>query len=251
MVERPATSLSEAEDLAKQLLAAAALQKHLLLGGTLVAEPRCDRHTLDAEAVDVIEKRRHLLRRLALKQGAVDGDPEALLLGHAHRIDSALEHAVLAHRGIVSLPVAVEVYGEGQVLGRCVVLDAFFQQERIGAQVDILLLAHEALDDLGHFLVKQRLAAGDGYDRGAALVDGVKGFLHADALVEDVIWIVDFSTAGTSEVAAKQGLKHQHQRIALLSPQLLAQDVHSEAYLLLQRDTHSRLLPVGPPAASC
>jgi hypothetical protein len=40
-------------------------------------------------------------------------------------------------------------------------------------------------DDLGHFLVQQRLAAGDRDDGRAAFVDGAEAFGDRQALVQD------------------------------------------------------------------
>ena len=90
--------------------------------------------------------------------------------------------------------------------------------------------------------MNEGFAAGDGYDRRAALVDGIHGLLNADALVEDIVRIVDLAATGAGQIASKQWLEHQHQGIALVTPQLLAQNVHPQADLLLQRNAHAGLL---------
>ena len=69
--------------------------------------------------------------------------------------------------------------------------------------------------DLGHVAVEQRLAAGDGDGRRAAFVDRLHALLVRQALVQDLVRIIDLAAAGAGQVAAEQGLQHQHQRIRL------------------------------------
>jgi hypothetical protein len=75
--------------------------------------------------------------------------------------------------------VAVQVHGEGQVLGGLVLIDMLGQQDGIGAQVHELLARHDAGDDLRHLLVDERLTAGDRHHRGAALIDRLERILQA------------------------------------------------------------------------
>ena len=56
--------------------------------------------------------------------------------------------ALAADREIVVLVLPVQVHAEGQVLARLEEVDLFLQQQRVGAQVDVLLPRHQALDDL-------------------------------------------------------------------------------------------------------
>ena len=80
----------------------------------------------------------------------------------------------------------------------------------------------------GKILVDQRLAAGDRDDRRAAFLGGVERILDRDALVQDLVRIVDLAAAGAGEIAAEQRLQHQHERIALAAGEMLADDVAAD-----------------------
>jgi fructosamine-3-kinase len=120
---------------------------------------------------------------------------------------------------------AVEMHREEQIRRWLEQVQLLFQEQRIGAQRDEFLALDDAFDDLADLLVDQRLAARNGDHRRAALVDGVEAFLHRQALIEDGVGIVDLAAADAGEVAAKQRLQHQHQRIAFAAFQALPHDV--------------------------
>ena len=111
-------------------------------------------------------------------------------------------------------------------------MQLLFQKQRVGAQRDEFLARDDALDDLADLLVDQRLAAGNGDHRRAALVDRVEAFLHRQALVQDRVGIIDLAAADAGEIAAEQRFQHQHQRIALASGQPLPQHVSADGRLL-------------------
>ena len=81
-------------------------------------------------------------------------------------------------------------------------------------------LRDEAFHDLADLAVDQRLAAGDRHHGRAALVDRVEAFLDRQPAIEDRIGIVDLAAADAGEIAAKQRLQHQHERIAFAPRQL-------------------------------
>ncbi len=117
------------------------------------------------------------------------------------------------------------MHDEGEVLARLEEVNLFFQQQAVGAEVDVLLARDQAFDDLDDARVHERLAAGDADHRGAALVDRVKALLRREFLFEDVAGILDLAAAGAGEVAAHQRLKHQDDREVLAALELLADDV--------------------------
>ena len=88
--------------------------------------------------------------------------------------------------------------------------------------------SRKPFDDLRHVAMQQRFAAGDGDRRRAAFVDRVHAFVEGQALVEDLVGIVDLAAAGAGEVAAEQRLQHQHQRIALAAGQMLLDDIGAD-----------------------
>ena len=100
-------------------------------------------------------------------------------------------------------------------------VNLLFQQQRIGAQVDILLARHQPFHDLGYLRMHQRLSAGNRHHRRAALVYRSKALFRRKVLLQHVRRVLDLATAGTSQVAAKQWLQHQNQWIPPAPPYLL------------------------------
>src|SRR5205807_5871864 len=67
---------------------------------------------------------------------------------------------------------------------------------------------------------------------------GVPAFLRRHAAIEDRVGIVDLAAADASEVAAKQGFQHQHQRIAFSAPQLLLDQIAADTQFLEEGYCH-------------
>ena len=104
-------------------------------------------------------------------------------------------------------------------------MQALLEEQRVGAEVDVFLACDEARRDFRDLRMHQRLAARDAHDGRAALLDRAETFLGRQLLFQDVRGILNFSAAGAGEIAAKQRLEHQDERILLASFQLLADDV--------------------------
>ena len=90
-----------------------------------------------------------------------------------------------------------------------------------------------------HVLVQQRLAAGDRDDRRAAFVDRAERVFDGQALVQDRVGIVDLAAAGAGQVAAKQRLHHQHERIALAAEEVLLEDIAADRRDISQRNAQN------------
>ena len=180
--------------------------------------------------------------RMAVEDRAVDVDGKALRLGRLDADDRLLEAAFHAHRLVVVLLQAVEMHREEQIGRRLEQMQLLLEQQRVGAQRDELLARHDAFDDLADLLVDERLAAGDGDHRRAALVDRVEAFLHRQPPVQDRVRIVDLAAAEAGEIAAEQRLQHQHQRIALAPHELLLEQISADAHFLQKRNRHATLL---------
>src|SRR4029079_3763672 len=105
-----------------------------------------------------------------------------------------------------------------------------------------LLALNEAAHDLADLLVDQRLAAGDRDHRRAALVGRVPALLGGHAAIEDRIRIVDLAAADAGEVAAKQRLQHQHERIAFAAKQFLLDQIPANTHFLEEGYSHYKFL---------
>ncbi len=90
------------------------------------------------------------------------------------------------------------------------------------------LRATRPFDDLVDFGMHERLAAGDGDHGRAAFVDRAEALLGREVLLEHMRGILDFAAAGAGQVAAKQRLQHEHQRVALAPLQALLEDIRRD-----------------------
>ena len=73
----------------------------------------------------------------------------------------------------------IHVHGERQVFAGLKEMQFFLQQQRVGAEINVLLPRHQPFDDLVDFRVHQRLTAGDRNHRRAALFHGLEAFFRA------------------------------------------------------------------------
>ena len=113
----------------------------------------------------------------------------------------------------------------------CEEVELLLEQQRVGAEVDVLLARDEPCDDLVDLGMQQRLAAGDAHHRRAALVHGAQALLDRELLLQHVRRVLDLAAAGAGEVAAVERLEHQHERVARVAAQLLAQHVAGHGHI--------------------
>ncbi len=109
--------------------------------------------------------------------------------------------------------LAVEVDAEGQIFAWPEEIQLLFQQQGVGAEIDIFLACYQAFDNLGDLGMHERFAAGDGDHRRAAFVYGAKTFLRREIFFQDMGRVLDLAASGASQVAAEQGLEHEHERV--------------------------------------
>src|ERR1700676_1124843 len=174
LAERPrARTSATAENAAKKLLGASAGEKVRLIGRPFIRISRRYGDAIDAERAGLVEKPRDAVRVGIVEQGAVDVDAKAACLRGSNCGYGTLVDALFAHRVVVHLAVAVEMHRPDEVRARLQQVQLFLHQQRVRAQVDELALRNDAVSDRRDFLVQQWLAAGDGDDRRAALIDGL------------------------------------------------------------------------------
>jgi hypothetical protein len=216
----------------------------LLVGRALVGVARRDGDALDPQVGDEVEERRGARGLGVVEQGAGHVDPEAGRFDRSDRLDRALEHALLVDRPVVLLFQPVEMDRKGQVGVGFEEMQLLFEQQRVGAEVDEALARDQRGDDLADLFVQQGLAARDRDHRRAALLDRVDAVRDREPLVQDLVRIVDLAAAGAGEVAAEQGLEHEHQRIARAPPEALLEDISADADLLSQGNRQVSYSPI-------
>ncbi len=230
VVQPPLLPPAVAERLAEQFPRFLHAEEMLLVGRLLVGVGGRDLHLVDAEVV--VEVGEHVddrLRGVGVEERGVRVHREAARLGQLDRGHRLVEHAFLADRLVVPLLQAVDVHDPGEVGRRLELVQLLGQQQRVGAEEDELLPLDQLGDDHVDLRVHQRLAAGDGDHRGAALLDGADRLLDRHPLLEDGVRLLDLAAAGALQVAGEQRLELDQERELLIASQLLAHQVGPDA----------------------
>src|SRR5262249_40059512 len=117
-------------------------------------------------------------------------------------------------------------------------LELLLEEDGVGAEVDVLLASDQRLHQRADLRIHEGLAAGNGDHGRPALVHRPQTLLQAEVALQDVSGVLDLAAPRTGEVAAKQGLEHEDQRIALPTTKLLFQDITDDGPHLRCRNTH-------------
>ena len=137
-------SLRLLKNLAEELPRFFAAEEVLLVGRFVVGIAGRKHHALDAQLHHFVEELADALRIRAVEQSSVGGDAEAALERQANAFDGFVVGAFAADRKIVVLALAVHVHGERKILTGREFVKAFGQQQRVGAEVDVLLARDQA-----------------------------------------------------------------------------------------------------------
>ena len=192
LVEAP-TLLAVGKDSAEKAPGARAAEKMLLVRSFIVGIAGRKHHALDAQLHHFVEECAHALRVGAVKERRVRGHAKAALQRFPNSFDGQVVAALAAHGKIVMLALAVDVNGESQVLARLEEMNLLLEQQRIRAQINVLLAGDQALDDFVDLRMHQRFAAGNGNHRRAALLDRFEAILGAQVLFQDVRRILNLA----------------------------------------------------------
>src|SRR5688500_15360326 len=101
MVELPFTGLTDLENTPEQVLGILPLNEDILPWSALITESGCDGRAFDPQIHRIVEELRNVFRRFALKQGAIDGNPESLCNCQFYGLNRTVEHAVLTDGSIM------------------------------------------------------------------------------------------------------------------------------------------------------
>ncbi len=155
-----------------------------------------------------------------------------------HAFDGYVIAAFAADGKIVMFSFTVHVNREAEVFARLEEMQLLLQQQRIRAQINVLLARHQSLYDLLDLGMHERLAARNGHGRRAAFINGPEALLRRKLALQNVGRILDFAAAGTGEITPEQRLEHENKRIALPSGKSLLQDVGRHRPHLRYGHTH-------------
>src|SRR5437870_8730749 len=171
LVELPA-ALRARQDPREQLVSALPAEEVLLVGSLRVTVARRDHHALDAEVHHGVEELARPERVGAVEESRVRRDPEAPPERRPDRLHRLVVDDVAADRLIVLFAEPVHMDAEREVLrGReDVRVELLPEEQRVGAEVDVLLPRDQLLHEPTDLRIHQRLPARDRHDRRAALL---------------------------------------------------------------------------------
>jgi hypothetical protein len=153
-------------------------RKCFLIGSLVVGVAGREHHAFKAELHHVVEEGADGFGIGAVEQRGVGGDAEAEAEGFLDGVDGDVVSTFAADGEVVLFALAIEVDAEGQVLAGLEEMNLFFQQQGVGAEINIFLARDQAFHDLADLRVHERLAAGDGDHRCAAFVHGAETFFR-------------------------------------------------------------------------
>src|ERR1022692_2371609 len=236
-VELPAW-VAVGEDFAEHRLISLASGEVPLVGRLVVGVARRDHHAFHAGGHHLAEKGAHRLALDAFVYGGIGGHAEARLDRLANRFERDLVPAFLTYRQIVMFLAAIHVNRKGEVLAGLEKVQLLGEQQSVGAQVDVLLARYQTTHDLVDARVHERFPARNGHRGHAALFHRAEALFGRQLALEDMTGILDLSAAGARQVAAIEGLQHEHQRVALAPLELLLQDVTGDGPHLRRGNGH-------------
>src|SRR5208283_4009784 len=163
---------------------------------------------------------------------------KASVNGGADSVEGKLVSAFTAHGKIVVLLLSIHVHREAQIFAGFEQVQLFFQQQRVGAEIDIFLAREQAVDNFIDLRMHQRLAAGNRDHRRSTLINRFEAIFQGEIGFQDVGRVLDLAAAGAGQVAAEQRLEHEHKRVAGTAQQALLENVRRHRPHLGDRHWH-------------
>ena len=209
MVESPAL-FAIRKNCAEQSPRARAPEEVLLIWSFIVGVAGGKHHAFHPQLHHFVKKFANTVGIGAIEKRRVRRDSEAALDRFLDAFHGQVVATLAAYGKIVVLALSIHVHGKSQVLARLEEMELFFEQQRVGAQVDVFLSRNQALDDFVDLRVHQGLATRNRNHGRAAFIDRLKAFFRRQFFLQNVRWILNFAAAGACQIAAKQWLQHQH-----------------------------------------
>jgi len=173
-----------------------------------------------------------------LEEGGVGGYAEATTDGFCDCFFGFFVDTFTADGEVVVFLEAIEVDGEGEVFGGLVLVEVFFEEECVGAEVDIFFLFDEFFYDEVHFGMEHGFAAEYGDDWCATFFDCFHALVEGEFLFEYVCGVLDFAASGAGEIAAEDGFEHEDEWVVFSSFESLFYDIGCDGVHLADWYTH-------------
>ncbi len=149
-----------------------------LIGSFVVRVTRRKHHAFESKLHHVVEEGAHGFGIGAVEQRGVRGDAEAATQSFFNRVNGNVVTAFAAHGEVVLFALAIEVNAERKVFAGLEEMNLFFEQQGVGAEVNIFFARDQAFHNLTDLRMHERLAAGNGYHGRSAFVDCAKTFFR-------------------------------------------------------------------------
>ena len=120
------------------------------------------------------------------------------------------------------------------------------QLDGIGAEVEVFLPGNDPGDDLFDLRMEERLPSRDRHHRRPTLIDRLEALLRREVRTEDLRRMLDLSAAATGEIAAEEGLEHEHERIAMIATPPFAENMPYDGDHLPDRNAHATFSRTWP-----
>lgn len=118
----------------------------------------------------------------SFEDGGVGVDLKSPRFGGFDGADGFVEDACPIDAFVVPVPHSIEMDHEGEVGGWREFVEAFFEEEAVGAEVDVFFAIDQSLDDFADLGMEEGFATGDGDDGGTAFIDGFEAVFGAEVL---------------------------------------------------------------------
>ena len=135
---------------------------------------------------------------------------------------------------------SIHVDAEGEIFGGFKEINFAFEEEGVGAEVDVFFAGDEAIDDFVDLGMDQGFPSRDRDHGGSALIRGVPALLGGESFIEDVIGILDFTATCAGKVTTEEGLKHEDKGITFVATDFLSENIRGNCPSLANRNWHRR-----------
>ena len=214
-------------------------QEVILIGGLRVGIPRRDHHPFHTQVHHLIKKQPIPCRIGIGEERGIGRDPKPRLPRSPDGRNRHVVDSLAADRLVMFLARPVEMHRKRQIGGRLEPRQHLLEFERVGAEVEVFAPGHDPRHDFLNLRVEQRFAARNGNHRSTALIHCAEALLGCEVRAENLRGLLNLAAPSAGEIAAKERLQHQHQRIPVVAPHPLRQHMPHNGDHLSDRHTHA------------
>jgi len=226
------------ENFLEEFLGAFAAQEVFLVRGFLVAVAGGEHHALDFQFHHFVKKFADAGGVCSFKEGGVGRDTESASDGFFNAFECGFVCAIATDGSVVFGLESVHMDAEGEIFGGFKEIDFAFEEEGVGAEVDVFFAGDEAFDDFIDLGMDEWFTSRDGDHGGPALIRCVPALLGGESFIKNVIRILNLTASCAGKVATEEGLEHEDKGIAFVAPEFLSENIRGNRPSLANRNWH-------------